>query len=191
MIEDHPLRIHHRSATPDDREFVLDLAATAFERLGDYRTILAGWFDHEGVQTTIAEADRPVGFAMLAFVRGELDLSPVAELVAIAVEPAWRRRGLARMLLDGAIGAARAQADQVGAHRRIALTVAEDNPAAQALFASAGFARRPRGDGRYPSGHRYLRLERPLTLARVDRPPDVPPPSPAVSSADCARMETA
>lgn len=184
MIEDHP-HIHSRPATPADRDFVLDLAAEAFARLGDYRTILAGWFDHEGVQTTIAEADERVGFTMLAFVRSDIDAGPVAELVAIAVEPAWRRRGIARMLLERVVATAQAQADLVGARHRIALTVAEDNPAAQALFAEAGFVHRPRGDGRYPSGQRYHRLERPFVpLAALSA-------ASAIPSAECARMETA
>lgn len=153
-----------RIATPGDRAFVLDLSAASFDHLGDYRSILGGWFDHPGVRTTLAldEAGAPVGHVMLAFVQGEFDLQPTATIVAIAVAPAARRRGLARLLLGAAIDLARAEARLVGAADRVRLEVAADNAAARALFAGAGFAHRPRGDGRYPNGQRYLCFERAL-----------------------------
>jgi len=150
-----------RLATPDDRGFVLELSASCFGHLGDYRGILGGWFDHEGVRTTLAvdPVNGPAGFVMHAFVRGELDLHPTADLIAIAVASAARRRGVARLLLESAIGLARTEAGLIDATDRIRLDVAADNAAARALFEAAGFVHRPRRDGRYPNGQRYLRLE--------------------------------
>lgn len=147
---------------------MLDLSARCFEHLGDYRTILGGWFDHPGVRTTLAlDAGRePVGYVMQAFVQGELDLRPVADLIAIAVHPDARRAGYARLLLGAALDLARTEAALIDAADRMRLEVAVDNPAARALFVAAGFAHRPRGDGRYPNGQRYLCLERRLDPAR-------------------------
>ncbi len=164
-----PSSLQLRLATPADRGFVLDLSAQSFGHLGDYRAILGGWFDHPGVRTTLAvEPERgPVGYVMQAFVRGELDLQPIADLVAIAVEPALRRRGIARLLLDAALELAATEAALIDAADRMRLEVAADNAAARALFVSQGFVHRPRGDGRYPNGQRYLCLERAL------RPPTI------------------
>lgn len=156
-------QIQLRRAEAGDAAFVLDLAASCFSGLGDYRMILAGWFSHPGVRTTVAlDGDVPIGFSMLAFVRGEDDRRPIADLVAIAVAPFARRRGIAGSLLTHALGVARFDAALLDAADVIRLEVADGNAAARALFAAAGFRHRPRGDGRYPSGERYRCLERPL-----------------------------
>ena len=141
---------------------MLDLSAESFGHLGDYRSILGGWFDHPGVRTTLAidPEQGPAGYVMQAFVRGEFDLQPVADVIAVAVEPAMRRRGIARLLLRSALELAATEAGLIGAADRMRLEVAADNDAARALFASLGFVHRPRGDGRYPNGQRYLCLER-------------------------------
>lgn len=155
--------IELRRAEAADEDFVLDLAAFSFAELGDYRAILAGWFSHPGVRTTLALSDgKPVGFSMLAFVRGEDDRRPTADLVAIAVVPAARRCGVAGALLTHILGVARFDAVLLRAADVIRLEVADGNAAARALFTAAGFHHRPRGDGRYPSGERYRCLERPL-----------------------------
>lgn len=156
-----------RAARPGDaadRQFVLTLARQAFARLGDYDAILGGWYDHPSVHTTLAELDgHRLGFVMWACVDREPDgpTPRVADVLGIAVAPDRQRRGLGRTLLRAALVQACALAGPVGA-RRFELSVAEDNPAAAALFASEGFVRRLRDDGRYPSGQRCLRLSRPL-----------------------------
>ncbi len=59
----------------------------------------------------------------------------VAELQRIAVDAAYRRQGVARALLDSAVrGAAGTEAE------RLLLEVREDNDAALAFYARAGFA---------------------------------------------------
>lgn len=181
-------QIRLRRAEAVDAAFVLDLAATCFAGLGDYRMILAGWFAHPGVRTTVAHQDDvPIGFSMLAFVRGEDDRRPIADLVALAVAPAARRRGVAGALLTHALGVARFDAALLGAADVIRLEVADGNAAARALFTAAGFRHRPRGDGRYPSGERYRCLERPLAAPYAAGAPfryvvEAPDPIPSEST---------
>lgn len=186
-------QIELRRADAADAGFVLDLAASCFAGLGDYRQILAGWLTHPGVRTTVAVADgAPIGFSMLAFVRGEDDLRPTADLVAIAVTPAARRRGVAGALLTHALGVARFDAALLDAAAVIRLEVADGNTAARALFCAAGFQHRPRGDGHYPSGERYRCLERPLAapyeagaaFRYAVEAPDAPPAESTPSRSD-------
>lgn len=91
-----------------------------------------------------------------------------AELLAIAVDPKVRRRGLGGTLLAAAETAARG----AGAHR-IILEVAEGNAAAAALYAAAGYARigRRRAYYRRADGRR----EDALLMARHLASPPSPP----------------
>ncbi len=73
------------------------------------------------------------------------DLVAEVEILSLAVLPAARRRGLARALL----AALARQAGQSG-RQRVILEVAEDNAAARAFYAAAGFAE----DGRRPGYYR-------------------------------------
>jgi ribosomal-protein-alanine N-acetyltransferase len=72
-----------------------------------------------------------------------------AEVLTLAVCPLGRRRGVGRRLVDTAAAALAAE----GA-TRLFLEVAEDNAAARALYAAAGFAEVGRRPGYYgrPSG---------------------------------------
>ena len=156
------LRVALRPGRPGDRDFVQSLSGASFARLGAYDGILTGWFDHASVNTTLATVEgSSVGFVMWAFVDREPDgpTPRVADVIAIAVEDAWRGKGIGRALLRCALRQASALAPSVGA-RRIELSVAEDNPLAGGLFASEGFVRRPKDDVRYPGGQRCLRLAR-------------------------------
>jgi ribosomal-protein-alanine N-acetyltransferase len=63
-------------------------------------------------------------------------LGPEGEILTLGVAPGWRRRGVARVLLQDLIVRAR-----VGGAQRLLLEVAADNTAALALYASFGFAR--------------------------------------------------
>jgi [ribosomal protein S18]-alanine N-acetyltransferase len=63
-------------------------------------------------------------------------LGPDGEILTLGVAPGWRRRGVARVLLQDLIARARA-----GGAQRLLLEVAADNTAAVALYTSLGFAR--------------------------------------------------
>jgi ribosomal-protein-alanine N-acetyltransferase len=85
--------------------------------------------------------DEPVGLILWRVVADE------AEILTIAVAPAYRRHGLGRLMLEDAITAMRA-------HRvaSASLEVAVDNVAALNLYASLGFQRRGRRPGYYRAG---------------------------------------
>jgi len=81
---------------------------------------------------------RDDGFALIRTLAGE------SELLTIAVDPARRRRGLGRTLLDAALVRARARGAEA-----IFLEVAADNLAAIALYEAAGFQRSGTRPGYY------------------------------------------
>lgn len=110
-------------------------------------------------QTGVFVIEEPDGFILLRTVADE------AEILTLAVRPGARRLGLGARLVreGGTMAAARGAA-------RLFLEVADDNPAALALYARAGFAevgRRPRYYAR-ASGDRQdaliLALNLPVTL---------------------------
>ena len=76
----------------------------------------------------LAEESALQGFVLVRTVADE------AEILTLAVAPAFRRQGVGRALVE----AAAQQASQRGA-RRFFLEVAEDNPAAIALYEETGF----------------------------------------------------
>jgi ribosomal protein S18 acetylase RimI-like enzyme len=138
-----------RRGTARDRAFVVDLGRRvsptsvsslrvavqplvegAYERLVDY--VLAR--EHE---ILVAEADGvAAGFALLIYdLPDEITLSEQAFIAYMAVEPAWQRRSVGRLLLES-----------IETHARrhglpyLSLMVTEDNTAARELYAASGFA---------------------------------------------------
>jgi len=86
----------------------------------------------------VEEAGRLVGYAGLRVARGATD----ADIQTITIGEEFRGRGRGRALLESLL----AEASRRGA-REVFLEVRADNPVAQALYASEGFAelgRRPR-----------------------------------------------
>jgi ribosomal-protein-alanine N-acetyltransferase len=83
-------------------------------------------------------AGTATGFILARAIAGE------AEILTLAVDPACRRTGIAAALLAGSVGLARA----AGAMTMF-LEVAEDNAAALALYATAGFSLAGRRRGYY------------------------------------------
>lgn len=124
-----------RRATPADAPALAALDARAFDTpwdLDGFRSLLAG-------ELTLAwrrdEGDRVVGALLIRCVAGE------GEVLRLAVDPADRRRGHARALLDEACAA-------LGPHlpHGLHLEVRQSNAAAIALYVQAGFrevGRRP------------------------------------------------
>ena len=97
----------------------------------------------------------PDGFILLRAVADE------AEILTLAVRPAARRRGLgARLVQEGVVAAAARGAT------RLFLEAAQDNIAALALYARAGFAEAGRRPGYYarPDGGRQDALLLALNL---------------------------
>ena len=154
-----------RRSTPLDLPWVIDLGARAFADLGDYRDILPAWLAQENVSAWVAEHDgERRGFTVVGFFVGETNPADenVADLLAIAVEPAWQSRGLGRRLLHHAVAMASATA-QAGRLRELRLCVADDNFIGQRLYRTSGFHRVVGEFGAYPGGQRAVRMVYPLT----------------------------
>jgi ribosomal-protein-alanine N-acetyltransferase len=85
----------------------------------------------------------PHGFILVRAIAGE------AEILTLAVDPAFRRRGLARVLVEAATGVALGLEAEA-----LFLEVAEDNAAAIALYTGLSFAEVGRRRGYYarPNG---------------------------------------
>lgn len=95
----------------------------------------------------VAEAGRETGPAGFLLARTGAD---ECDLAAMGVDPAWRRRGVGRALLEKAVEIAAGR----GA-RSMFLEVAEGNRAAVGLYRSLGFA----DVGRRPGYYRRGRME--------------------------------
>jgi len=109
---------------------------------------LAGGLPHLAY-LVVEEDGGPVGYAAVSTV-GE-----VAELQRVAVDPARRRTGLGRTLLDAVDDHARS-----GGATRVLLEVREDNDAARALYADHGYAELSRRPRYYRDGTTAVVLER-------------------------------
>lgn len=115
-------------------EQLADLHAAAFAAPWD----VAAFADLLGQSGVFAEADTD-GFILIRVAADE------AEILTLAVRPEARRRGLGGRLVEAA--AVRAAAAGAG---RLFLEVADDNPAARALYARCGFEAAGRRRGYYP-----------------------------------------
>lgn len=152
-----------REKTAGDHPFVLALGTAAFERFGAYDPILREFLAREDVSGWIAEAGgTAAGFALVE--RPAL-LPGFADLVAIAVDPNERRRGLARELLSAVIADCECRGDTV-----LVLTVAEDNAGAIALFRDRGFRMIDGTFGHYAGGQRSRRMVRTVVDAAAGVP---------------------
>ncbi|MBC7977088.1 MAG: GNAT family N-acetyltransferase [Myxococcales bacterium] len=156
-----------RRAEAADHPWIIATGAEAYRDLGDYTRILPSWLDQPGVLAWIDHdlQGRGRAFAMLGFYTEAVAHAPasgevVADLLALAVLPAFQRRGLGSKLLTHVIEVAErvAPASRITALR---LTVAESNVAAQRLYERAGF-RMVDGSASYDRGQRALRMARPL-----------------------------
>ena len=115
-----------------------------------------------------AEIDRMMmeGFGLIAeeaaaFLLGRVSAGE-AEILTVAVDPAFRRRGYGRRLIDAAIEVARDQGAEM-----IFLEVAADNAAAISIYHAAGFQLVGKRPGYYhrASGSRADALVMKRTLA--------------------------
>ncbi len=118
-----------RFAGSDDAEALHALHGAAFDQPWSAAEIerlmrIMGGF------AVLAEAETPEGFVLARTVADE------AEILTLAVAPAFRRKGAGRALVE----AAAIEARRRGA-KTLFLEVATDNPGAIALYEGAGFSR--------------------------------------------------
>jgi ribosomal protein S18 acetylase RimI-like enzyme len=161
-----------RRAEVQDHAWIVATGAEAYRDLGDYTRILPSWLEQPGVLAWIDHdlQGRGRGFAMLGFYTEEPALkngSPpqvVADLLALAVLPAFQRRGIGSKLLVHVIEVAErvAPASHI---TQLRLTVAEDNRDAQRLYSRTGF-QVVDGAATYDRGQRALRMVRTLGPVR-------------------------
>jgi ribosomal protein S18 acetylase RimI-like enzyme len=153
-----------RRAEVADHPWIIATGAEAYRELGDYTRILPSWLEQPGVLAWIDHdlQGRGRAFAMLGFYMEapSANAEVVADLLALAVLPAFQRHGIGSKLLAHVIEVAErvAPSSKITALR---LTVAETNVAAQRLYARAGF-RIVDGAATYDRGQRALRMARPL-----------------------------
>ena len=162
-----------RRAEVADHPWIIATGAEAYRDLGDYTRILPSWLEQPGVLAWIDHDSqgRGRGFAMLGFYLDDPSAAPltpdratpvVADLLALAVLPAYQNKGIGTNLLHHVIEVA----ERVGPQSRITqlrLTVAESNTGAQRLYARYGF-RMVDGSATYDRGQRALRMARPLLV---------------------------
>jgi ribosomal protein S18 acetylase RimI-like enzyme len=118
-----------------DVEFIKRLSRDVFDIYGPYEETIPSWFKSGRSETIVARAEKtPVGFAMLGLLNSRYDFHSVSELLAIAVEPQWQRKGIGESLLKEADR----KAVEMGM-KRIFLHTAMDNLRAQRLFTRVGY----------------------------------------------------
>ena len=128
--------VHIRPATPDDAPALAYLNAIFNESSDPPEQIATRLRDPRRVETPIlAEIDGQVaGFAALRVVPCVFYAAPHAELTELYVEPAYRKRGVARAL----VAYAEKLALEAGADALMLLT-GHDNHAAQRLYRTLGY----------------------------------------------------
>jgi ribosomal-protein-alanine N-acetyltransferase len=117
-----------RLATSDDLPVLARLHGTCFEA-GWNEASLAASLSLPGAMGLVVVADGAVrGFILTQAAADE------CEILTLCTEPRWRKKGLARRLVEASLQLHKAQAA-----RTMHLEVAADNTAAQALYGSCGF----------------------------------------------------
>ncbi len=129
-----------RGAWGHEAPVLAQVHAAAFDHAWSAAEI-AQLLDGPGGFALLVETDAPLAFILCRAVAGE------AEILTLAVDPAARRRGLARALVEAAAGAARMAGADV-----MFLEVAHDNLPALGLYEAAGFERAGLRRGYYDRG---------------------------------------
>ena len=88
-------------AKAGDFDFIRQLSRSAFKTYGSYQDVVSQWFQSEMTETFIGRVGRkPVGFAMLGLIMEGDSIKKACELLAIAVEPDHRHKGIGQGLLN-------------------------------------------------------------------------------------------
>jgi ribosomal-protein-alanine N-acetyltransferase len=153
-------RVTIRAAEGLDVEFIHSLSKKVFSRYGPYEDMLMRWFESEITETLLAFMEkRPVGFAMLGRHQCEWNSRQVAELLAIAVEPAKQKSGIGNYLIREIVRKAGELRVEI-----VVLHTALENMPAQRLFKKHGFLPSEVKKGFYPKGqdaflmYKYMKL---------------------------------
>ena len=112
-------------------------------------TAMADLLAMPGAYGWLAAGEQPEGFVMARIAADE------AEILTLLVLPPYRRTGLARRLLEAALGNAKMQGVE-----KMYLEVASSNEAAQQLYTKVGFILVGRRKAYYASGADALLLAR-------------------------------
>ena len=154
-----PLKITIRTAKESDREFAHSLSKKAFSVYVPYEDMLDRWFQSDATETLLALMEkRPVGFAMLGRHQSEWESRQIAELLAIAVEPAKQKKGIGGSLIREVVRKARELRIET-----VVLYTALENVAAQRLFKKHGFTPSRIKERFYPRGQDAL-----LMVSRIE-----------------------
>ncbi len=161
-----------RRADVADHPWLVAIGAEAYADLGDYTRILPSWLEQPGVLAWLDHdaQGRGRGFAMLGFYLEDPTAKPgsaavVADLLALAVPPAFQGKGIGTKLLHHVVEVAERVAPTSGI-LALRLSVAESNTAAQRLYERNGF-RVVEGSATYDRGQRALRMARSLVRDRT------------------------
>jgi len=146
-----------RASEPQDEVHLVRLAEVAFEDMGDYSHTILDWLRRPSTVTLVMSVGEGIsGFVTYCYRRCDHDV--YGDIIALAVDPVFRRQGIASRLLTRAITYLSAGAPQVHASS-LRLHVSAGNVAGQTVFQRLGF-RFQVTDGYYPNGQQALRYVR-------------------------------
>jgi len=149
-------RIDIRPAEVSDALFIKTLSRKAFQQYGPYEDLLLNWFlSGIGAAFMALVGERVAGYVMLERTGGEAVSPRVSEVLAIAVEPWARNRGVGDRLMGEIIRKAEERFVE-----RLVLHTAVDNLIGQALFRKHGFVVYGIEKGFYPEGQNALVMQR-------------------------------
>jgi ribosomal protein S18 acetylase RimI-like enzyme len=141
-----------RLAKPSDSIYIAQLSKRVFLIYGPYEKIISSWLESGMTVTLVALMNRRLaGFVMISHFLEQANPQYVSELLAIAVAPEKQRMGIGEMLLKEV----EKKAAQMGI-LELFLHTAQENLAAQNLFAKNEYVLRGINEGFYPAGQNAL-----------------------------------
>jgi ribosomal protein S18 acetylase RimI-like enzyme len=157
--------VSFREVNADDLQALVDIENAVFDTDRISRRSFRHFLTSPRAIFRIAEIDGALaGYYLILSRRG----TAAARLYSLAVDPAFRQRGLGAALLDHAEGAA-SETD----HAVLRLEVATANQPALALYQRSGYRQVARLPRYYEDGGDGIRLEKPLRIGKP-RPGTVP-----------------